>query len=179
MPTEKPRDDEERAEQPTPAEPPPQPPVPIREFGGQSGEETEDERLLQRDSQRTGPETTTDAWRVFRIMGEFVEGFDTLARLGPSVSIFGSARTRPDDPDYHAAQRTAELLVEHGFGVITGGGPGISTYMPALYVIQSINAREVAQGMAAATMMLLPIVLVIIVQQVFQWRAHRKAARAK
>ena len=79
MPTEKPRDDEERAEQPTPAEPPPQPPVPIREFGGQSGEETEDERLLQRDSQRTGPETTTDAWRVFRIIGEFVEGFETLA----------------------------------------------------------------------------------------------------
>ena len=125
MPTEKPRDDEERAERPTPAEPPPPPPVPIREFGGAPGEETEDERLLQRDSQRTGPETTTDAWRVFRIMGEFVEGFDTLARLGPSVSIFGSARTRPDDPDYHAAQRTAELLVEHGFGVITGGGPGI------------------------------------------------------
>lgn len=62
---------------------------------------------------------------------------------------------------------------------MTGGGPGISTYMPALYVIQSINAREVAQGMAAATMMLLPILLVIIVQQLFQWRAHRKAARAK
>src|SRR5690606_5057383 len=70
--------------------------------------------------------------------------------------------------------RVCDLVV-----AMTGGGPGISTYMPALYVIQSINAREVAQGMAAATMMLLPIVLVIIVQQVFQGRAHRKAARAK
>src|SRR5690606_31018789 len=64
-------------------------------------------------------------WRVFRIMGEFVEGFDTLARLGPAVSIFGSARTRPDDSDYEAAEQTARLLVAHGFGVITGGGPGI------------------------------------------------------
>ncbi|HEU5210923.1 MAG TPA: TIGR00730 family Rossman fold protein [Longimicrobiales bacterium] len=127
MPTEKPKNEREREEQPTPAEPPPQPPVPVTEFAKQPGEETEDERLLQRDSQRVSPEiaTTTDAWRVFRIMGEFVEGFDTLARLGPSVSIFGSARTRPDEPDYTAAQRTAELLVQHGFGVITGGGPGI------------------------------------------------------
>jgi len=129
MPTEKPQDSQDaqdRMERTTPAEPPPQPPIPVTEFAKQPGEETEDERLLQRDSQ-VSPEvgTTTDAWRVFRIMGEFVEGFDTLARLGPSVSIFGSARTRPDDPDYLAAQRTAELLVGHGFGVITGGGPGI------------------------------------------------------
>ena len=129
MPTEKPQDSQDaqdRMERTTPAEPPPQPPIPVTEFAKQPGEETEDERLLQRESQ-VSPEvgTTTDAWRVFRIMGEFVEGFDTLARLGPSVSIFGSARTRPDDPDYLAAQRTAELLVGHGFGVMTGGGPGI------------------------------------------------------
>jgi hypothetical protein len=58
-------------------------------------------------------------------MGEFVEGFDTLAKLGPAVSIFGSARTLPDAPEYAAAERTARLLAEHGFGVITGGGPGI------------------------------------------------------
>jgi hypothetical protein len=89
---------------------------------------TEDERLLSREDevapdQRQSP--TPDSWRVFRIMGEFVEGFDTLARLGPSVSIFGSARTPPDTPDYDAAKETARLLVEQGFGVITGGGPGI------------------------------------------------------
>jgi uncharacterized protein (TIGR00730 family) len=126
MTTEKPERDRAGDEPSTPAEPPPQPPVPVTEFSKRPGEETEDERLLARDTQQH-PEiaTTTDAWRVFRIMGEFVEGFDTLARLGPSVSIFGSARTRPDEPDYIAAQRTAELLVRHGFGVITGGGPGI------------------------------------------------------
>ena len=112
--------------QQTPASPPPQPPVPVPEFAKKPGETTEDERLLQRASQQPQPaDTTTDAWRVFRIMGEFVEGFDTLARLGPAVSIFGSARTLPDDPDYAAAQETARLLVGEGFGVITGGGPGI------------------------------------------------------
>jgi hypothetical protein len=88
---------------------------------------TEDERLLSREDEvapdRMPP--TPDSWRVFRIMGEFVEGFDTLARLGPAVSIFGSARTPPDTPDYDAAKETARLLVEQGFGVITGGGPGI------------------------------------------------------
>jgi uncharacterized protein (TIGR00730 family) len=68
---------------------------------------------------------STDAWRVFRIMGEFVEGFDTLARLGPAVSIFGSARVGRDDPFYQAAERTAGLLATEGFAVITGGGPGI------------------------------------------------------
>jgi len=131
MPTEKPKDSQDAQagveERTTPAPPPPQPPIPVTEYANQPGEETEDERLLQRESQRVVPDagTTTDAWRVFRIMGEFVEGFDTLARLGPSVSIFGSARARPDDPDYLAAQRTAELLVGHGFGVITGGGPGV------------------------------------------------------
>ncbi|MEO5511688.1 MAG: TIGR00730 family Rossman fold protein [Longimicrobiales bacterium] len=74
---------------------------------------------------RDVPERTTDAWRVFRIMGEFVEGFDTLSRLGPAVSIFGSARTLPDDPHYEAARETANKLALAGFAVITGGGPGI------------------------------------------------------
>ncbi len=128
MPNEKP--DESKlhtaAEPETPADPPPQPPVPVTEFNKRPGEETEDERLLQRDSQKVPqPDTTTDAWRVFRIMGEFVEGFDALARLGPAVTVFGSARTRPDDPDYAAAEETARLLVHAGFGVITGGGPGV------------------------------------------------------
>ena len=89
-----------------------------------NGRETEDERFLQREVLE--PEFLhTDPWRVFRIMGEFVEGFDTLADMGPAVSIFGSARVSPDDPSYAAAEQTARLLVERGFGVITGGGPGI------------------------------------------------------
>ncbi len=84
---------------------------------------TQDEQLLE----SPGPDqfTHTDTWRVFRIMGEFVEGFDELATLTRGVSIFGSARTRTDDPDYLAAQETASLLTRAGFAVITGGGPGI------------------------------------------------------
>src|SRR3989440_8705788 len=66
-----------------------------------------------------------DNWRIFRIMSEFVEGFESLASVGPAVSIFGSARTRPDDPYYEAAEETARRLAKAGFGVITGGGPGI------------------------------------------------------
>src|SRR4051812_4563106 len=67
----------------------------------------------------------TDTWRVFRIMGEFVEGFDNLATIDNGVTIFGSARTREDDPQYKAAVETAGLLARAGFSVITGGGPGI------------------------------------------------------
>lgn len=67
----------------------------------------------------------TDTWRVFRIMAEFVEGFEEMSDLGPAVTIFGSARTRPDHPDYKAAERTAALLVKNKLAVITGGGPGI------------------------------------------------------
>src|SRR5947208_5574064 len=69
--------------------------------------------------------TLTDPWRVFRIMSEFVEGFDELSHIPPSVAIFGSARTKPDDPVYVAAVETARLLAKAGFGIITGGGPGI------------------------------------------------------
>jgi uncharacterized protein (TIGR00730 family) len=110
----------------TPSPPPDQPPVPVAEFSRVPGQATEDERLLSRE--RTWlhrAEETSDSWRVFRIMGEFVEGFDTLARIGPGVSIFGSARTKPDHPCYRAAEETARLLAEAGFAVITGGGPGI------------------------------------------------------
>src|SRR2546427_2509891 len=84
---------------------------------------TQDEQLLE--SPRPDEFTHTDTWRVFRIMGEFVEGFDELATLSRGVSIFGSARSAPDDPDYKAAQETAALLARAGFSVITGGGPGI------------------------------------------------------
>ncbi len=85
---------------------------------------TEDEKLLQ----MPGPDsdfTRTDPWRVLRIMGEFIEGFDTLASVEKGVTIFGSARTSPEDPMYKSAQETARLLAEAGFTVITGAGPGI------------------------------------------------------
>ncbi len=84
---------------------------------------TQDEQLLE--SPRADEFTHTDPWRVFRIMGEFVEGFDELATLSRGIAIFGSARTKPDDPNYQAAQETAALLSAQGFAVITGGGPGI------------------------------------------------------
>ena len=67
----------------------------------------------------------SDAWRALRIMGEFIDGFDALARLGPAVSIFGSARTKPDAPMYDAARTLAARLSDQGFTIITGGGPGI------------------------------------------------------
>ncbi|MCD6404604.1 MAG: TIGR00730 family Rossman fold protein [Planctomycetes bacterium] len=67
----------------------------------------------------------SDVWRVFRIMAEFVEGFETLAPLGPAVSIFGSARTKPGSQYYEKARNVAGLLAQAGFAVITGGGPGI------------------------------------------------------
>jgi uncharacterized protein (TIGR00730 family) len=85
---------------------------------------TEDEKLLQ----QSGPRidfTRTDPWRVMRIMGEFIEGFDTLATIEKAVTIFGSARIGPDDPHYDAAVETARLLAEAGFEIITGAGPGI------------------------------------------------------
>ncbi len=66
-----------------------------------------------------------ETWRIFRIMAEFVEAIETLSGIQPAVSIFGSARTKPDDPYYQKAEQTARLLSESGFSVITGGGPGI------------------------------------------------------
>ncbi len=66
-----------------------------------------------------------DVWSVFKIMGEFVEGFDKLHKIGPCISIFGSARTKPNNEYYQLAVETADLITQKGFGVITGGGPGI------------------------------------------------------
>ena len=84
---------------------------------------TQDEQLLE--TPRLDEFTHTDTWRVFRIMGEFVEGFDELATVTRGVAIFGSARTPADNPFYAAAQETAALLAKAGYTVITGGGPGI------------------------------------------------------
>lgn len=66
-----------------------------------------------------------DLWRLFRIMAEFTEGFEELASVGPAVSIFGSARTKPEDPYFNLAEQTASEVVKAGFAVITGGGGGI------------------------------------------------------
>ena len=68
---------------------------------------------------------TNDSWAIFKIMGEFVNGFEKMSRIGPCVSIFGSARTKSDDKNYLLAVDIANEIVNHGYGVITGGGPGI------------------------------------------------------
>src|SRR3712207_1916481 len=104
--------DKDERDFPAPEEAPPQ--------GYQA---TQDEQLLE--TPRADEFTHTDTWRVFRIMGEFVEGFDELATVTRGVAIFGSARTPPDGPFYAAPRETAALLARAGFSVITGGGPGI------------------------------------------------------
>ena len=94
---------------------------------------TEDEQLLNRPPLRSprarapelGAFTHTDTWRVMRIQGEFIHGFNALAEVGAGVAVFGSARLKPDDPSYQAARELGHKLAEAGFAVITGGGPGI------------------------------------------------------
>src|SRR5690242_4327800 len=66
-----------------------------------------------------------NSWMIFKVMSEFVEGMEKLAKIGPCVTIFGSARTKPNHPYYKMAEEIAYKLVQHGYGVITGGGPGI------------------------------------------------------
>ncbi len=83
---------------------------------------TTDQRLL--DSRGASDWVHTDPWRVLRIQAEFVEGFGALAELGPAIAVFGSARTAPDHPTYAQAELLGRKLVERGFAVITGGGPG-------------------------------------------------------
>lgn len=68
---------------------------------------------------------TNDSWAIFKIMGEFVKGYEKLSQIGPCVSIFGSARTKPDQKYYKLTEKIAQKIVDHGYGVITGGGPGI------------------------------------------------------
>jgi len=68
---------------------------------------------------------TSDSWAIFKIMGEFVKGYEKLSQIGPCVSIFGSARTKPDQHYYKLTEKIAQKIVDHGYGVITGGGPGI------------------------------------------------------
>ena len=68
---------------------------------------------------------TADSWQIFKIMSEFVEGFESMSKIGPCVSVFGSARTKPCNKYYHQAEEIGYMLTQKGYGVITGGGPGI------------------------------------------------------
>jgi len=86
----------------------------------------EEERIREAIKDKTWNEQmTTDSWAVFKIMSELVDGFETLSRIGPCVSIFGSARTHQNHIFYKTAEEIAYLLTKKGFGIITGGGPGI------------------------------------------------------
>jgi uncharacterized protein (TIGR00730 family) len=89
------------------------------------GRSTEDRKLLRPAPYADTSFLDSDAWRALRIMGEFVEGFDSLARLGPAISIFGSARIGPDDEFARAAEDLGGRLARAGITVITGGGPGV------------------------------------------------------
>jgi uncharacterized protein (TIGR00730 family) len=89
-------------------------------------EQDDDKRLQESLRQKTWDETITkDSWMVFRVMSEFVDGYEKMARIGPCVSIFGSARLKEDNFYYKMAVDIAQKITEIGFGVITGGGPGI------------------------------------------------------
>ncbi len=83
---------------------------------------SDDKKLL---SPEKADFTDTDHWRIFKIMSEFVHGFDALSTVAPAITIFGSARTLAEHPDYANAEKTAELLGKAGFSIISGGGPGI------------------------------------------------------
>ncbi|GAB2489559.1 TIGR00730 family Rossman fold protein [Promicromonospora xylanilytica] len=96
---------------------------PVLLRGNQIPQTTTDQRLLAPDQETDW--LHSDPWRVMRIQSEFVEGFGALAELGPAVSVFGSARTKPGHEDYLAGETVGRLLVEAGYSVITGGGPGV------------------------------------------------------
>lgn len=85
-----------------------------------------DQRVQNSFKEKTWDETVTkDSWMVFKVMAEFVDGYEKMAKIGPCVSIFGSARLQPDDERYQLATEIAQKITEIGFGIITGGGPGI------------------------------------------------------
>jgi uncharacterized protein (TIGR00730 family) len=89
-------------------------------------EKNSEERIRNAFKERDWNEIkSADSWAIFKVMAEFVEGFDKLAKIGPCVTIFGSARTPRDHAYYKVAEEIAAKLVRHGYGVITGGGPGI------------------------------------------------------
>lgn len=88
--------------------------------------EIKDDKIDKSFKQKTWSEIkSNDSWAIFKIMSEFVNGYESMARIGPSISIFGSARTKPNDESYILAQEIAYKISQNGYGIITGGGPGI------------------------------------------------------
>src|SRR5690606_18977178 len=88
--------------------------------------ETDDAKIQEKFKQKSWNEIkTSDSWGIFKIMSEFVNGYEKMARIGPCVSIFGSARTQKEDKYYKLAEEIAYKISEAGYGIITGGGPGI------------------------------------------------------
>lgn len=86
----------------------------------------DDKRIFDKLKQKSWNEIkSNDSWAIFKIMSEFVNGYEQLSRIGPCVSIFGSARTKPNEPNYLLTEEIAFKLTQHGFGIVTGGGPGI------------------------------------------------------
>ena len=114
---------ETKANKPKPAEP--ETVAEAKELEEKSYWQLTDDEVLLRSPEPDDDYKTSDSWRVFRIMGELVNGFDSLAMITKGVSVFGSARTAEDNENYIAARETGKLLAEAGFEVITGGGPGI------------------------------------------------------
>lgn len=93
---------------------------------GEEESKKEEEKILKAFADKDWNEIKSeDSWAIFKVISEFVEGFEKLAKIGPCVTIFGSARTKEDHPYYKMAEEIAAKLVRHGYGVITGGGPGI------------------------------------------------------
>lgn len=89
-------------------------------------EDKHEEKIRKAFSEKDWNEVKTEnSWQIFKILSEFVEGFEKMSKIGPCVSIFGSARTSPEDPDYELADEIAYQLTQEGFGIISGGGPGI------------------------------------------------------
>ncbi len=86
----------------------------------------EERKIIEKFKHKTWNEIkTNDTWAIFKIMSEFVEGYEKLSKIGPCVSIFGSARTKPDNKYYTLAENISYALTQNGYGIITGGGPGI------------------------------------------------------
>ena len=139
--------------------------MPQRSSGSQRTPVTEDERLLAQVPRERRAFVKTDSWRVLRIMGEFVEGFDTLSDVYNAVTVFGSARTPPDDPYYEKAVQTARMLAEEGFPIITGGGPGNATRVLSMLIYETGFSYMKMGRAAAISVVLFAIVMVLTVIQ--------------
>ena len=113
-----------------------------------------------------------DPWRVFRIMGEFVEGFEELSHLGPAVTVFGSARTTPDQPYYEQCVQTARLLGEAGFTIITGGGPGNGSRTAVMYLYETAW-KFFRFGYASSIAVVLAVIMIIVTVVLFSVMRRR------